>query len=206
MPKRTTNSRNDTSKERSYSCRAVNTREIKQRFLIVCEGTKTEPNYFRGFRVPTAIIKVQGVAEDPNRLVKSAQRLAAEDEYDQVWCVFDRDSWPAENFNNALRNAQKLQFHIAYSNESFELWYILHFQYLNTGLPRSDYEDKLGKLLGQEYKKNDPTMYQQLQGNQALAIKHAQKLLASYDPCNPEKDNPSTTVHLLVQALNAMQS
>jgi RloB-like protein len=208
MPKRTTNSRNDTPKDCSYSSRALNTREIKQRFLIVCEGTKTEPNYFRGFRVPTAIVKVQGVAEDPNRLVKSAQRLAAEDEYDQVWCVFDRDSWPAENFNNALRNAQKLQFHVAYSNESFELWYILHFQYLNTGLPRSDYEDKLSKLLGQEYKKNDPTMYQQLieQGNQALAIKHAEKLLASYDPSNPEKDNPSTTVHLLVKALNTMQS
>jgi hypothetical protein len=51
-------------------------------------------------------------------------------------------------------------------------------------------------------------MYQQLleQGNQALAIKHAEKLLASYDPSNPEKDNPSTTVHLLVQALNTMQS
>jgi RloB-like protein len=171
MPKRTSNSRNDTPRGRSYSSRTVNIKEIKQRSLIVCEGTKTEPNYFRGFRVPTAIVKVQGVAEDPNRLVKSAERLAAEDEYDQIWCVFDRDSWPAENFNNALRNAQKLKFHVAYSNESFELWYILHFQYLNTGLPRSDYEDKLSKLLGQEYKKNDPTMYQQLleQGNQALA-------------------------------------
>ncbi len=208
MPKRTTNSRNDASRDCSYSPRTVNIREIKQRFLIVCEGTKTEPNYFRGFRVPTAIVKVQGVAEDPDRLVKSAKRLAAEDEYDQVWCVFDRDSWLAENFNNALRNAEKLQFHVAYSNESFELWYILHFQYLNTGLPRSDYEDKLSKLLGQEYQKNDPTMYQQLleQGNQSLAIKHAKKLLASYDPSNPEKDNPSTTVHLLVQALNTMQS
>jgi hypothetical protein len=208
MSKRTTSSRNDTPRDRSYSSRALNTREVKQRFLIVCEGTKTEPNYFRGFRVPTAIIKVQGVAEDPDRLVKSAKRLAAEDEYDQIWCVFDRDSWPAENFNNALRNAQKLQFYVAYSNESFELWYILHFQYLNTGLPRSDYEDKLSKLLGQEYKKNDPTMYQQLleHGDQALAIKYSEKLLANYDPPNPEKDNPSTTVHLLVQALNAMQS
>jgi predicted transcriptional regulator len=85
MPKHTTNCRNNTSKDRSYSSRTVNTRESKQRFLIVCEGTKTEPNHFRGFRVPTAIVKVQGVTEDPKRLVKSAKRLAAEDEYDQVW-------------------------------------------------------------------------------------------------------------------------
>ena len=135
-------------------------------------------------------------------MVNSAYRLANEDEYDRVWCVFDRDAWTAENFNNALQNAKNHNFYVAYSNESVELWYILHFQYLNTGLPRSDYEDKLSEPLGQKYRKNDPMMYQKLIEKQSTAIKHAQKLLASYDRLNPEQDNPSTTVHLLVQALN----
>jgi RloB-like protein len=78
-------------------------------------------------------------------LVNSAHKLANEDEYDQVWCVFDRDegAWTAQNFNNALQNAKTYGFHVAYSNECFEIWYILHFEFLNTGLPRSDYEDKL---------------------------------------------------------------
>jgi RloB-like protein len=197
MPKRKTS-------DRSYSPRKLDLREVKQRFLIVCEGEKTEPYYFKGFRVPKVVIEIKGAAGDPTRLVNSAKKLADEDEYDQIWCVFDRDegAWTAQNFNNALQNAKTYNFQVAYSNECFELWYILHFQFLNTGLPRSDYEDKLSELLSQKYRKNDPTIYQQLLEKQQVAIKHAQKLLAIYDRPNPEQDNPSTTVHLLVQALN----
>jgi hypothetical protein len=197
-----------TINSRSYSPRKVNTREVKQRFLIVCEGTKTEPNYFRSFRVPKDVVEIRGVAEDPSRLVNSAKKLAEEDEFDQIWCVFDRDpgAWTAENFNNALKNANRHKFHVAYSNESFEIWYILHFQFLNTATSRIDYEDKLSKMLGRKYQKNDPRMYDKLLEKQPEAIKNAQKLLDSYDRSNPEKDNPSTTVHLLVQALNLVQS
>jgi hypothetical protein len=197
MPKRKTNSR-------SYSTRKLDVREVKQRFLIVCEGKKTEPYYFKSFRVPKAVVAIEGAAGDPTRLVNSAYKLANEDEYDQVWCVFDRDegAWTAQNFNNALQNAKTYGFHVAYSNECFELWYILHFEFLNTGLPRSDYEDKLSELLGIRYRKNDLTIYQQLLAKQQIAIKYAQKLLESYNSIDPERNNPSTTVHLLVEALN----
>jgi hypothetical protein len=197
MPKRKTNSR-------SYSTRKLDVREVKQRFLIVCEGKKTEPYYFKSFRVPKAVVAIEGAAGDPTRLVNSAYKLANEDEYDQVWCVFDRDegAWTAQNFNNALQNAKTYEFHVAYSNECFELWYILHFEFLNTGLPRSDYEDKLSELLGVKYRKNDPTIYQQLLAKQQIAIKYARKLLESYSSIDPERNNPSTTVHLLVEALN----
>ncbi len=133
---------------RGYSPRKVNTREIKQRFLIVCEGAKSEPNYFMSFRVPKNVVKidVQGLGENPSKLVQSAKELNKEGEYDQVWCVFDRDSWTIEDFNNAIKNAKDQRFEVAYSNEAFELWYVLHFQFLNTGIPRSDY---LGKLTTQ---------------------------------------------------------
>jgi RloB-like protein len=199
-----------TENSRSYSPRKLDIRETKQRFLIVCEGTKTEPNYFKSFRVPKDVITVQGVAKDPSGLVKSAQEFAAEDDYDQVWCVFDRDpgtdSWTAQNFNSAMQKAEALGFQVAYSNECFEIWYILHFEYLNTGLPRDDYGRKLRQHLDQEYKKNDLDMYKKILDKQPIAIKLAKKLLASYDPHNPEKDNPCTTVHLLVEALNAQLS
>ena len=32
-------------------------REIKQSFLIVCEGEKTEPDYFKAFRMTAATVK-----------------------------------------------------------------------------------------------------------------------------------------------------
>ena len=39
-----------------YTKRSVGTRETVQRFLVVCEGEKTEPNYFRSFRVPKNVV------------------------------------------------------------------------------------------------------------------------------------------------------
>jgi RloB-like protein len=194
MPKNSKNSR-------GYSPRKVDIREIKQRFLIVCEGAKTEPNYFKSFRVPKLVIEIQGLGENPSKLVQSANNLKNEDEYDQVWCVFDRDSWTKQDFNNAISSAEKYGFKVAYSNEAFELWYVLHFEFLNTGIPRSAYVKKLADLLGKKYEKNSVTIYDELIEKQDTAIKYAKKLLEQYDPLRPEQDNPSTTVHLLVQEL-----
>jgi RloB-like protein len=189
---------------RGYSPRKVNTREVRQRFLIVCEGEKTEPNYFRSFHVPknVAEIDVKGLGENPSKLVNSAKELKEQDEYDQIWCVFDRDAWTPEDFNNAIRNANNQGFKVAYSNEAFELWYILHFEFLNTGVPRSDYFQKLNLLLQRKYQKNSETIYDELFEKQSTAIKNAINLLNQYDPHIPARDNPSTTVHLLVQELN----
>jgi hypothetical protein len=190
---------------RGYSSRKVNTKEVKQRFLIVCEGAKTEPNYFKKFRVPKSVIEidVQGVGENPSRLVQSAIKLKAEadEEYDQVWCVFDRDDWPPQDFNNAIDTAKSNNLKVAYSNEAFELWYVLHFEFLNTGIPRDDYIKKMTKLLGKKYQKNSDTIYDELINKQAIAIRNAEKLLAFYNPSSPGQDNPSTTVHLLVKEL-----
>ena len=187
---------------RGYSLRKVNTRETRQRFLIVCEGSKTEPTYFESFRVPKDVIDVKGLGQNPSKLIDSAEKFNDTDDYDRVWCVFDRDSWTPQDFNKAFVTAKKLGFQIAYSNESFELWYVLHFQFLNTGIPRKDYCDKLTNLLGYKNKKNSEMMYEALLDKQSIAIKNAENLLKQYRPNNPEKDNPSTTVHLLVQELN----
>ena len=190
---------------RGYSPRKVDEREVRQRFLIVCEGEKTEPNYFKSFRVPKNVveIKVQGVGENPSKLVQSAKELKKQDDdYDQIWCVFDRDSWGKEDFNNAIKNAETQRFKVAYSNEAFELWYVLHFEFLNTGIPRSDYLKKLTSLLGRKYKKNSETIYDELFEKQSIAIKNAENLLKQYEPHIPDTDNPSTTVHLLVKELN----
>jgi hypothetical protein len=191
---------------RGYSPRKVDTREFKQRFLIVCEGSKTEPNYFRSFRVHKNVVEVdvRGLGEDPSRLVRSATDLKNKDgdDYDQIWCVFDRDSWTLENFNNAISSATSQGFRVAYSNEAFELWYILHFEYLNTGIPRKDYIHKLSLLLGKKYQKNSKTIYDELLDKQPTAIRNAENLLTQYAPPDPANDNPSTTVHLLVQELN----
>jgi hypothetical protein len=144
----------------------------------------------------------KGFGGNPSRLIEETKKLNNEDDYDQVWCVFDRDDWTKEDFNNAIINAEKEGFKVAYSNEAFELWYVLHFEFLNTGIPRKNYIQKLEKLLGHKYQKNSQVIYDEIENLQATAIKNAENLLNQYQPKNSGNDNPSTTVHLLVKELN----
>ncbi len=184
--------------------RKVDTRNIRERFLIVCEGAKTEPNYFKSFRVNRTIFEVdiQGFGYNTLSLVEKAIELKAGENYDQVWCVFDRDSFPAGIFNAAFEKARHEGIKIAYSNEVFELWYLLHFQFYDSVIKRKEYWKMLSKELGHKYEKNSEIIYDELLSRQVDAIRNAKRLYASYSPCNPERDNPSTTVFELVEALS----
>lgn len=192
------------ARRRPYSIRPVGTREIKERFLIVCEGRKTEPNYFRAFRVNRNVVSitVRGTGRETLRVVNEAIAMKNSDDYDQVWCVFDRDSFPREHFSKAIELATRNGIEVAYSNLSFELWYLLHFHFNDTSLSQRDYEKKLSIELGHNYTKNSETIYGELLEKQATAIRNAKRLLKCYSRPKPEHDNPSTTVHLLVEQLN----
>lgn len=205
--------KSDQKTSRGYQNRnqTVNSRNPIERFLIVCEGEKTEPNYFLSFRVPREVIDVRGIGENTISLVKAAIKIRDKNkDYDRVWCVFDRDSFPIERFNEAIDFAKRQNIQVAYSNEAFEIWYLLHFDYRDTAMSRSEYEATLTERLrksgfisgNQKYKKNNETMYEDLYPFQKQAIKRAEKLLEQYQPIDPAKNNPSTTVHLLVKALN----
>lgn len=185
--------------------RAVNTRPLRPTFLIACEGGKTEPNYFRRFRANIRIVEldIRGLGDNTLSLVQQTCELMEEADYSQVWCVFDRDSFPAERFNGALALARQRGIQVAYSNEAFELWYVLHYHYHDVATSRSDYGRILTECLELPYRKNSLDMYDLLLKRQPEAIQNAQRLLDFYGPGhNPERDNPSTTVHLLVQELN----
>ncbi len=52
--------------------RKQGTRNVKQSFLIVCEGMNTEPDYFKAFRMTTATIKAIGQGMNTISLVKKA--------------------------------------------------------------------------------------------------------------------------------------
>lgn len=100
--------------------------KVKPSILIVCEGKVTEPSYFNQFRVTSAVVKSVGTGCNTKSLVEEAKKIAGSKKYDQVWCVFDKDSFPDKNFNDAIDLAKKYDFRIAYSNQAFEYWLILH--------------------------------------------------------------------------------
>jgi hypothetical protein len=184
--------------------RKVGGRPQRAAILIVCEGAKTEPSYFNALKIALKLqsVEVIGTGRNTHDLVAYAKERR--DGHDQVWCVFDRDSFPAQNFNVALQHAANANIRVAYSNEAFEIWYLLHFDFHTSALSRTLYAEKLTEKLGRPYKKNDPSIFEALRSRQDQAIKHAHKLLAGYSPHNPERDNPCTTVHLLVEELRRL--
>ena len=88
--------------------------------------------------------------------------------------------------------------------EAFELWYILHFEYHNAGMSRTEYQRKLDSLLGRRYNKNDENMYDDLIGHQHNAIRNAEKLaIINQEIRSKARANPGTNVHTLVMELNS---
>jgi len=200
-----------------YLRRQTKARETRKKFLIVCEGEKTEVNYFKAFTVPKKIeVTVRGEGKNSLSLVNKAiqiiDNLKQDDSFDQIWCVFDKDNCSKEQFNQAERLAKENNVKIAYSNEAFEIWFILHFQYLDIATSRSEYltiltkqMQKYGLLNEQEkYEKNREDMYEKLKPYQRTAITNAAKLIQDRDEAkkHPFDANPSTTVQELVQELN----
>jgi hypothetical protein len=149
-------------------------------------------------------IQVEGTGKNTVSLVEHALQYRKdheEENYDQVWCVFDKDDFPVADFEKAIRLARKNKMRVAYSNQAFELWYILHFEYLNTSMDRKSYIKKLSDYLETEYKKNDDRMYHRLRCKSDIAIKNAERLMKEYHPSHPGSNDPSTTVYELVKVL-----
>jgi hypothetical protein len=195
--------------------RVYETREERQYILVVCEGIETEPNYFEAFKkeLPREVvdIAIEGEGMNTISLVERAEELRTrramtDVPFDQVWVVFDKNSFDPDDFDNAINKAQSKNMLCAWSNEAFELWYILHFEYRTTGMPRDEYKGKLKEHLGEIYKKNDPEMYDKLRrkGDQLQAIAWARRLHAEARAAGtpPSGSNPCTTVYALVEELN----
>ena len=203
--------------------RNVDIREKLVRFLIVCEGSKTEPHYFESL-IENCIstvreVKIEGEGMATVALVNKTLEIKNDLEhrnamhFDRVWVVFDKDDF--NDFDEAIKKADKLGFHSAWTNEAFELWYFLHFEYLDTGIGRADYirkiEDAFRKRMNNpnfRYKKGDPDIYELLQqyGREDLAKKYAKELRKLYSNKNYSTYKPCTMVDKLVKELESPES
>lgn len=214
--------------ERMETKRARNTKTKRRFYLIVCEGTKTEPNYFKSLKkelpqgvVTACQIDIEGTGRNTQTLIDEAIRLRSEYEdssgrkLDKLWVVFDRDSFVSNDFNNAINRCRELNPEIgcAWSNEAFELWYLLHFNFYNNAVSRKNYQDLIEEnfhnrgLIGYVYQKNSEEMFKLLEqyGNRAQALKWAKTLKERYATYDYANHNPCTMVYLLVAELFGLE-
>lgn len=194
--------------ERSLT-RKKSSREIKQSFFIVCEGKNTEPEYFLSFRLTSATVRALGQGLNTLGLVRSAikERDLAKQKgkaYDNYWVVFDKDDFPEQNFNDAIKLANENGFNVAYSNQAFEYWFLLHFNLYEGEIHRNRYKQMLTKHLGIEYSKEASfasKIYNRLIPLQSTAIKNARSVHSKVTT-TPARAESATTVYLLVEELN----
>ena len=139
----------DNALQKRFAQKKANKKDAKELvayFLIVCEGEKTEPNYFKAFPKKTGKIiydiEFDGGGISTLGVVEKAIELRdkSNQKFDRVWAVFDRDSFKSTSFNSAILKARANGIDCAWSNEAFELWYLLHFHNRITAMDRKEYE------------------------------------------------------------------
>lgn len=109
--------------------------------LIVCEGEKTEPHYFKGMKdhygLNSANVEVCGdCGSDPLSIIRHAKQRYREekdagDAFDKVFCVFDQDAHAHYTQGiAAIRGATPQGVYVAITSvPCFEYWLLLHFSY-----------------------------------------------------------------------------
>lgn len=195
--------------------------EQNKTILIVCEG-QTEAEYFASFDV----VQLKVVCEDSKgrtkrQLVEYCENKIKEyrkqsRNFDECWCVFDMDVKRGRDqfadFDTAIASAEAKGYKVAYSNDAFELWFYLHYQFTDQQNLRTFYYEQLGKLWNINYEKKGKVkefcckVYDLLasdkKASQADAIGRAEKLCENCEHLPHSQRNPATTVHLLVKELN----
>jgi hypothetical protein len=222
--------RDNSPKERQQKQleRKLGRRESHDRVLIVSEGSKTEPNYFReirsAYRLHTASVEVQpsdfGTA--PIQVVKYALALFENGDrhkniqqraFERVYAVFDRDDHGsyfdalnlAASLNGKLKNdiKQTVVFRAIASVPSFELWLLLHFEDIQTPLHRDDVMRRL-KLHIPGYDKGAGNAFSVTRKHVGVATERAERLAAQFSAhAAPE---PFTAVVDLVKLLTTLRS
>lgn len=191
-----------------------------RRFLVVCEGEKTEFNYLEeirmSLRLPAANIQIlHGGVTEPKQIVDAAWDIFQKGNgrfrpkaADVVVAVFDRDEH--RTYHDALDYAtsldarksknddkQPVRFLAVPTNSCFELWLLLHFKDQQTPIHRHVALDQVREHLP-DYDKGMKGLFAQTREHLPTALRRAYRLAERIDP---RMDGPWTGMHLLVHLL-----
>ncbi len=201
--------------------RRKSSRAPYDRVLIVCEGSKTEPNYLRELidclKLSSANVEVDGNCDSsPISVVKHAKRRYREeqhkgDAFDHVFCIFDKDthttytraismssaSLPAGVFQNIL------------SVPCFEYWLLLHFAFRTHPYTASGDKSACARVIDElraympSYAKGDKNIFKKLMARTDRAVEHSKQALKQAKINGT--DNPTTMMHDLVEYLRPLK-
>lgn len=190
--------------------RKENVRELRKKFVLVCEGSETEPIYFRNYRTELRNNNIEVIIlptkyNDPKGLVKFCEKQIRCSlflkKWDVIWCVFDWDNNRLKEIEAAYRDAKNVK--VCLSNPSYELWYLLHYEYVCSKLTNAELNEKLKSWIP-KYSKSE-NYFEKLKSKRENAISNAKKLNAYHEKKGTDlksiDSNPSTQVFKIVEEL-----
>ena len=165
---------------------------MKPNFFVFCEG-KTEINYVKFlrsvFRVPIQVIAKKSDSNISADFIERSKRGYILTQKDQTFLMFDLD------VEGMLEHLQGIpQATLLVSNPCIELWFLLHFQDVDTEITSEGCFRKL-KNHSPQYEKGALTENEKrtLVENMARAIERAKNLEAY--------QNPSSVVYRLIEEM-----
>ena len=182
-------------------------------WLIVCEGTKTEPNYFKEVinRINKLLdkenqfrVKIVGKGVGTRALLDTTIDIVSNEliPYGNVFVVFDKDDFTKEDFDKTIKICERKGYIPLWSNQAIEFWFLLHFYYIDTKMDRKLYATKINEYLNNKgfkykYQKNDSNFFNILNkyGSLDMAIKNAYKIFKIHQNELPSDSESCTTVY-----------
>ena len=151
-----------------------------------------------------------GTGRNTKGLLRYVDKRVANGEwekYEKIWLVYDKDDFPEDNFDNTQFSAEGRKdnrIKVAWSNESFELWLLLHFQDYGADNGREDYIKKLNGYF--EYSKTREDLFKVVTslGSLQEAKRRAQIQYNNFMDQGitvPSKMIPATRVYEVVEEL-----
>lgn len=191
--------------------------------IILCEGTRTEVHYLESLlqELPPSSGTgwyLKGVGYNTLALLQVAQKMLearAREERPpcRIWLVFDKDSYPDDHFNRTiLACSRNPQLEAIWTNEAFELWFLLHFGLYDMQLGRHQYRERLESAVHQagyksfRYQKEKADIVSVLKeyGQENMALKRAKMLHDQWvSESSFARRNPCTMVYKLVNAIRS---
>ncbi|MEK5334205.1 MULTISPECIES: RloB family protein [Bacillati] len=180
-------------------------RTIRKTILIYCEG-ETERIYFEQLRIlkrsKTVSVKIKNVKRSAIKLAQHAFRDSSYQYFDEVWIVFDKDDLTDKQLDEVNMFCEEKNIHIAYSNEAFELWLLLHFEEVDVSekYPRAVLNNKMEEHLGvTRYfrHKADESIIAPIALLHEVAIKNCAEMMSLRTTEN--RDNPYCNIHDMIQ-------
>ncbi|RYD28552.1 MAG: RloB domain-containing protein [Verrucomicrobiaceae bacterium] len=180
-----------------------------RRVLILCEDGKSSRDYLASFPFDKQQVEITcvGTGMSTDRLAREAvtyknKAIKWKEPYQRIWIVFDRDEASAQQFGRAFELCgSHPEITACWSNECFELWYLLHYHLRDTAIGRQEIFREVSKLMECRYDKADGKPFEKLKSKLNDALQNALRLEMQNRKLGEERRNPSTNVHELVQFL-----